>query len=215
MNRRYTLLLALLIIASVVMIWSFFTMTPTYLESDGNITHYEDDDISFNIPATWTVYEYDDPLFTPFLTSTPSELLLNPSSGNEYSYYNGSTDEVSNDTLLNTSATNATDVVIVQTQITKVDSLPEGISIEEAYKSDSIYQVMAGTGNFELNNQTTMDINGDKAYEFVYTVTYTKYQDIWIEHGGSYYRILSQAPITVYSTSADDFDVITDSFQIK
>lgn len=210
------LLLPLFFIASLVLIIGFFTLTPTYLEDNGDVRHFECSDMSFDISRTWTVYEYDDSLKTPFLSNTPSTLLLNPGNNSQYSYYNGSLDNLtSNGTVLNTSATNATDVVIVKTEISKLDSLPEGVTIDTAYKSDSLYRLMNGTGDFKLDNQRTVDINGQTAYQFEYTVSYMTYQDTWIEHNGHYYRILSQAPSTVFDSSSNEFNITLNSFKLK
>lgn len=210
------LLLPLFFIASLVLIMGFFTLTPTYLEDNGDVRHFECSDMSFDISKAWTVYEYDDSLKTPFLSSTPSTLLLNPGNNSQYSYYNGSLDNLTtNGTVLNTSATNATDVVIVKTEISKLDSLPEGVTIDTAYKSDSMYRLMNGTGDFQLDNQSTVDINGQTAYQFKYTVSYMTYQDTWIEHNGHYYRILSQAPTTVFDSASNEFNITLNSFKLK
>lgn len=210
------ILIVLFFVASFVLICGFFALTPTYIEDSGDIRHFEDSDMSFDISKTWTVYEYDDPLKTPFLSSSPSTLLLNPGNNTQYSYYNGSVDDLTaNGTVLNTSATNATDVVIVKTEITKMDSLPEGVTIETAYQSDSLYRLMEGTGNFQLNNESTIDLNGQTAYQFEYTISYTTYQDTWIEHNGHYYRILSQAPNTVFDTAQEQFNITLNSFKLK
>lgn len=210
------ILLPLMLIASIVLIAGFFALTPTYIVANGDVKHFEDSDMSFDLAGTWTVYEYDDPLKTPFLSSSPSTLLLNPGNSSQYSYYNGSLDNLtSNGTVLNTSATNATDVVIVKTEISKMDSLPQGVTLDNAYQSDSMYSLMEGTGNFQLNNQTTFDLNGQTAHQFDYTVTYTRYQDTWIQANGHYYRILSQAPTTVFDEAEPSFNVTLNSFKLK
>ncbi|MCD7782119.1 MAG: hypothetical protein LUG89_05440 [Methanosphaera sp.] len=209
------ILLILLVIASIVLIAGFFVMSPTYISSNNDVKHYEDNDISFDLPSTWTVSDYDNALLTPFLGSSPSTITVAPNSDNEYSYYNGSVDELSNGTVLNTSTTNATDVVIVQTEISRMDEISDNYTLEEAYKSDSIYGVMGGTSSFELVNSTSTQINGMNAYQFVYTVSYTTYQDTWIEYNGHYYRILNHAPTSVYDTAESQFNVILNSFQVK
>lgn len=191
-------------------------ITPTYLQSTGELRHFEDADISFDINQTWTVSQYDDALLVPFLSNSPRNLTLTPTSKTAYSYYNGSLDDLTaNGTVLNTSRTNATDVVIVQTEISRMDKLPEGVTLDEAYKSDSLYKVMENTGNFQLDNSTTLTIDGKIAHQFSYTVTYTHYQDTWIESNGYYYRILSQAPNSVFSSAESQFNLTLDSFKIK
>ena len=50
----------ILLICSVVIIALFFMLTPTYLTANGDMNHFEDNDYSFDLPNTWTVYEYDD-----------------------------------------------------------------------------------------------------------------------------------------------------------
>lgn len=209
------IILPILLIASVVLIAGFFALTPSYIQTNGDLKHFEDGDMSFDLPAAWTVYEYDDPIKTPFLSNNPKDIIINPTNQSEYSYSNGTLNETGNSTILNTSATNATDVVIVQTEITKMDSLPNGTTIDNAYQSDSIYKLMEGTGNFQLNNQTTFDINGHTAHQFVYTVSYTVYQDTWIEANGHYYRVLSQAPTTVYDEAQSSFNVTLSSLKLK
>ena len=56
------LLLLLFFIASIVLISGFFTLTPTYIENNGNVRHFEDNDMSFDMASSWTVYDYDNPL---------------------------------------------------------------------------------------------------------------------------------------------------------
>lgn len=210
------LLLLLFFIASIVLISGFFTLTPTYIENNGNVRHFEDNDMSFDMASSWTVYDYDNPLKTPFLPNSPSTLLLNPGNNSQYSYYNGSISDLTSDgSVLNTSATNATDVVIVKTDITKLDSLPEGVTIDTAYKSDILYRLMNGTGDFKIDKQTTFDLNGKTAYQFEYTVSYITYQDTWIEHNGHYYRILSQAPSSVFNKASNEFNITLNSFKLK
>lgn len=212
-NKIFLILLA---IASVILIAGFFVMTPTYLQLNGDVKHFEDSDMAFDINSTWTVGQYDDALLVPFLSGSPSSITLAPTSKTAYSYYNGSVEDLTaNGTVLNTSTTNATDVVIVQTEITKMDKIPDNLTIDQAYKSDSLYKVMENTGSFNLDNQTTLQINGKTAYQFRYTVTYTQYVDTWIESNGHYYRILSQAPTSVFSSAQPQFDYTLNSLQIK
>ncbi len=206
--------LPLLLIASIVLIAGFFVMVPDYVQDYGDLKHFEDSDMSFSFNKSWTIDEYDDALKTPFLSNSPSNITLVPSSKTEYSY--GDVENLtSNGTVLNTSTTNATDVVIVQTEITKYDSLPEGVTIDEAYKSDSLYQLMNSTGDFSMNNSTTIDLGGKTAYQFTYTVSYITYQDIWVESNGCYYRILNQAPNSVFPTAESQFNIILNSIKFK
>lgn len=190
--------------------------SPTFITDNGDVKHFEDNDLSFDLSKAWTVYEYDDPIKTPFLSGSPSSLLINPGNNSQYSYYNGSVEDLTaNGTILNTSATNATDVVIVKTEISKQDSLPDGVSLEEAYKSDSLYNVMGSSGKFSLSNQSAIEIDGKQAYQFVYTVSYVTYQDTWIDNNGHYIRVLSQAPTTVFSNAKPQFDFTLDTLKIK
>ncbi|WP_455645833.1 hypothetical protein [Methanosphaera sp.] len=210
------IILPVLLVLSVVLIAGFFVLTPSYIQDNGDVKHFEDSDMSFDLSKSWTVYEYDDPLKTPFLSSSPSSLLLNPGNSSQYSYYDGNVEDLTaNGTVLNTSATNATDVVIVKTEITKMDSLPNGVTIDEAYKSDSLYAIMDGTGDFQLLNQSTFDLNGQTAHQFVYTVTYTKYQDTWFEVNGHYYRVLNQAPTSVYDNAEGQFNTTLSTLNFK
>ncbi len=190
-------------------------MTPTYLQNNGDMKHFEDSDVSFDINSTWTVSQYDNAILVPFLSGSANSLTLTPTSKTAYSYQGDISNLTSDGKVLNTSTTNATDVVIVQSEITKMDSLPDGVSIDDAYKSDSLYKVMENTGSFNLDNQTTVDINGKPAHQFRYTVTYTQYVDTWIEDNGHYYRILCQAPSTVFGSAESQFDIILGSFKIK
>lgn len=208
--------LPLLFIASVILIAGFFMMTPSYLQLNGDVKHFEDSDMSFDMNSTWTVGQYDDALLVPFLSGHPSSITLAPTSKTAYSYYNGSIDDLTaNGTVLNTSTTNATDVVIVQTEITRMDKIPDNLTIDQVYKSDSLYKVMENTGSFVLDNSTTLTIDGKTAHQFRYTVTYTQYVDTWIESNGHYYRILSQAPTSVFPVAQEQFDYTLNSLKIK
>ena len=130
-------------------------------------------------------------------------------------YYNGSFDDLSKNGVLNTSTTNATDVVIVKTEISRVESLPEGVTLDNAYKSDSLYNLMDSSGQFSMGNTSSLQISGKQARQFNYNVGYTVYKDTWIESNGHYYRILSQAPNPVYKNAQPQFDFIVESFKVK
>lgn len=213
MNSK--ILSIILIICSIGLIAGFFIFTPQYIQDNGENYHFADSDLSFDLPKTWTVYEYDDPIKTPFLSSSPSSLIVNPASKSTYSYYDGNVSELSQNGVLNTSATSATDVAIVTTEISKMDSLPEGITLDNAYQSDSIYGIMESSGQFQLESATVMQVDGKDARQFIYSVTYTKYQDTWIQANGHYYRILSQAPNTFYDEADSVFDTIVNSMKFN
>ena len=205
----------LLIICSIALIAGFFLFSPTYLQSNGDVKHFSDSDLSFDIPNTWTVYEYDDPIKTPFLSSSPSSIIVNPASKSTYSYYEGNISDLEKDGVLNTSATSATDVAIVTCEISKTDSLPDGITLDNAYQSDSIYGIMESSGQFNLESATVMQVDGKDARQFVYSVTYTKYKDTWINNNGHYYRILCQSPNTFYDDAESVFDTIVNSMKFN
>lgn len=197
------------------MISSFFMIVPNYLTVNGNVKHFESDDYSFDMSKSWTVYEYDDILKTPFLSRSPESIIVNPVDTSQFSYYNGSFDDLSKNGVLNTSTTNATDVVIVKTEISRVESLPEGVTLDNAYKSDSLYNLMDSSGQFSIGNTSSLQISGKQARQFNYNVGYTAYKDTWIESNGHYYRILSQAPNPVYKNAQPQFDFIVQSFKVK
>lgn len=197
------------------MISSFFMIVPNYLTVNGNVKHFESDDYSFDMSKSWTVYEYDDILKTPFLSRSPKSIIVNPVDTSQFSYYNGSFDDLSKNGVLNTSTTNATDVVIVKTEISRVESLPEGVTLDNAYKSDSLYNLMDSSGQFSMGNTSSLQISGKQARQFNYNVGYTVYKDTWIESNGHYYRILSQAPNPVYKNAQPQFDFIVESFKVK
>lgn len=205
----------ILLVCSVVFIAGYFVMTPSYITQNGDVRHFSDGDLSFDLPSNWTVYEYDDPIKTPFLSNNPKSIILNPGSNNMYSYNQAEIPELDEGEVLNTSTTNATDVVIVKSEITKVDSLAEGTSLETAYKTDSVYGMMESNGQFNINSSTPMQVSGKNAYQFVYSDTSTMYKDTWIEDDGHYIRILSQAPNSVYSDAEPIFDNIVNTLVIK
>jgi hypothetical protein len=193
----------------------FFVVTPNYITDYGDVKHFEDKDYSFNMSKSWTVYEYDDLLKIPFLSSSPKSIILNPVDDSEFTYYNGSLEDLTNGTVLNTSSTNATDVVIVKTEITKYDSLPNGVSLDDAYKADSLYSLMYSSGKFVMVNDTELTVSGRPAHQFVYQVIYITYVDTWIEDNGHYIRIYSQAPNTFYENALPQFNYLVDTFKIK
>lgn len=209
------IIVPILLILSVLMISSFFVIVPNYLTVNGNVKHFESDDYSFDMSKSWTVYEYDDILKTPFLSRSPESIIVNPVDTSQFSYYNGSFDDLSKNGVLNTSTTNATDVVIVKTEISRVESLPEGVTLDNAYKSDSLYNLMDSSGQFSMGNTSSLQISGKQARQFNYNVGYTVYKDTWIESNGHYYRILSQAPNPVYKNAQPQFDFIVESFKVK
>ncbi|MDO5825792.1 MAG: hypothetical protein BZ137_02335 [Methanosphaera sp. rholeuAM130] len=205
----------LLIICSIALIAGFFIFTPTYIQTNGDVKHFSDSDMSFDIPNTWTVYEYDDATKTPFLSSSPASIIVNPASQSTYSYNDGNLTEITENGALNTSATSATDVAIVTCEISKMDSLPEGVTLDNAYQSDSIYGIMESSGKFNLDSATVIQVDGKDARQFVYTVSYTKYKDTWVESNGHYYRILCQAPNTFFDEAESVFDTIVNTMKLK
>lgn len=206
----------ILLICSVVFIALFFMLTPTYITANGDMKHFEDNDYSFDLPNNWTVYEYDDPIKTPFLSSNPSSIILNPTSKKIYNDNQQAIEQLENSTdVINTSATNVTDVYIVKADITKMDRLPDGVSFEEAYKSDSIYGVMGSSGQFNLDSSEAITVSGKKAMRFNYNVGSTSYRDTWVESNGHYYRFLGQCPSGIYSEVSSAFDTIEGSWVIK
>ena len=209
------IIVPILLILSVLIISSFFMIVPNYLTVNGNTKHFESDDYSFDMSKSWTVYEYDDILKTPFLSRGPESIIVNPVDTSQFSYYNGSFDDLSKNGVLNTSTTNATDVVIVKTEISKIESLPEGVTLDNAYKSDSLYSLMDSSGQFSMGNNSSLQISGKQARQFNYNVGFTSYKDTWIESNGHYYRILSQAPNPVYKNAQPQFDYIVQSFKVK
>ncbi len=212
-ERSIVLILGVL---SIVFIALFFVITPSFITDNGDVKHFEDNDYSFDMSNTWTVNEYDDLLKTPFLSTSPNSIIVNPVNNNQFKYYNGSVEDLkSNGTILNTSTTNATDVVIVKTEITKYDSLPNGITLDDAYKADSLYSLMYDSGKFDMVNDTVMSIDGKNAHQFNYRVSYITYQDTWIENNGNYIRILSQAPNSVYENALPQFDYLLNTFKVK
>lgn len=210
------LLAGVLLILSVMLIGGFFYLTPTYIQDAGDLKHFEDADLSFDLSKNWTVYEYDDAIKTPFLSSSPSHLILTPVDNSMYSYYEGDVEDLTaNGTVLNTSTTNATDVVIVQTEIAKIKSLPEGFSLDNAYQTDSIYRMMASSGKFHLVSDTALEVDGHQAHQFVYDVSYSRYQDTWIQGDGNYYRVFSYSPTTVYGEAEPIFNQTLSTLKIK
>lgn len=213
---RSNIITVILFVLSIILIAGFFFVTPSFMQSNGEYKHFEGSEVSFDLAPTWTVYQYDDPLKTPFLSSNPNEILLNPVDSSQYNYVNENLSDVTSDnSVLNTSTTNATDVVIVKTVITKINALPEGVSIDNAYQSDSLYGIMSGTGTFDMVSNSTFDLNGKTAHQFIYDVSSIRYQDTWVEANGLYYRIQSQAPISVYDDAEGTFNITTQSFTIK
>ena len=61
-------------------------MTPTYLQNNGDMKHFEDSDVSFDINSTWTVSQYDNAILVPFLSGSANSLTLTPTSKTAYSY---------------------------------------------------------------------------------------------------------------------------------
>ena len=206
----------LLFVFSIVLITLFFMISPTFITDNGDVKHFEDNDIAFDMYDDWTVYEYDDPIKIPFLSTSPNTLLLNPVNSDKFNYSTESMDNsVSEGEVINTGTTNAFDVAIVKTEISKVDSLPEGVSLDNAYKADSLYPLMSNSGGFNLENDTALTVSGKPAHQFVYIVSGMTYHDTWIENNGKYIRVLSQ----VSSGFADDvfpqFDYLIQTFKIK
>ena len=211
---RNKLLLPILGVLSIIFIASFFIMAPTYITDNGNSKHFEDKDLSFDMSREWSVYEYDDLLKTPFLSSSPDLIILNPSNKSQFSNYNGSLEALQDD-VINTSSTNQFDVAIVKTEITKHDSLPQGVSLADAYKADSLYGLMSSTGGFNLQGDTALTISGKNAHQFNYVVSNVIYQDTWIENNGHYIRDLSQAPSGFFDQAKTQFYFVINLLNIK
>lgn len=209
-------ILIILSVLSIVLIALFFVVTPGFITDNGDVKHFECSDYSFDMSKSWTVNEYDDLLKTPFLSNSPDTIILNPVDDSEFSYYNGSREDLTaNGTVLNTSTTNATDVVIVKTEIIQYDSLPDGITLEDAYKADSLFNLMNASGQFLMQNDTAMTIDGKNAHQFNYEVSYVTYQDTWIESNGHYIRIKSQVPNGFYENAEPQFNYLVETFKVK
>ena len=147
----------LLFVVSIILIALFFVITPSFITDNGDFKHFEDNDMAFDMYDDWTVYEYDDPIKTPFLSTSPNTLLLNPVNSDKFNYSTDSIDtSVSEGEVINTGTTNAFDVAIVKTEISKIDSLPEGVTLDDAYKADSLYPLMSSSGGFNLENDTAL-----------------------------------------------------------
>lgn len=211
---RNKLLLPILGLLAIVFIAAFFMMSPTFITNNGDSKHFEDEDISFDMGNDWTVYEYDDVLKTPFLSTSPDSIILNPVSKSQFSNYEGDLDELQ-DEVINTSSTNEFDVAIVKTEITKHDSLPEGVTLDDAYKADSLYSLMSSSGKFNLQDTTALDIGGKDARQFTYVVSSVTYQDTWVENNGHYIRVLSQAPTGFFSDAKTEFDYLISTLNVK
>lgn len=213
---REKAILMILSVLSIVLIALFFVVTPGFITDNGEVKHFECNDYSFDMSKSWTVNEYDDMLKTPFLSNSPKSIILNPVNDSDFSNYNGSRDDLTaNGTVLNTSTTNATDVVIVKTEIIQYDSLPNGITLDDAYKSDSLFNLMYDSGKFEMVNDTALTIDDKNAHQFNYTVSYVTYQDTWIESNGHYIRIKSQVPNAFYENAEPQFNYLVETFKVK
>ncbi len=201
----------LLLLASIILVVGFFLITPTFVTTNGDLKTFQDNEVSFTYPSNWTAYDYENPMKIPFLSSTPDELEIDPQNTDAYNQYNNNT------TLINSNgtATNASDVLIIKTQISKVKSLPTGISLANAYQSDSLYKLMSSTSSYGMISNRSITVNGHQGYQFVYKVSSSTYQDTWIEYNGHYYRILSQSPTTVYDHVEKDFNNTVNSFKLK
>lgn len=211
---RNKLLLPIFGVLSIIFIASFFVMSPTFITENDDGKHFEDSDYSFDMNNDWTVFEYDDLVKTPFLSTSPDLIILNPMSKSQFSHYDGDLDELE-DEVINTSSTNEFDVAIVKTEITKHDSLPDGVTLADAYKADSLYSLMSSTGGFNLQENTPLTISGKEAYQFTYVVSGVTYYDTWINNNGHYIRILSQAPSGYYDDAQSQFNRIVDTFNVK
>lgn len=209
-------LVLLLFVASIVLIALFFMFSPNFITDNGDVKHFEDNDMAFNMYDDWTVYEYDDPIKTPFLSTTPNSILLNPVNSDKFNYTTDSIDNsVSEGEVINTGTTNAFDVAIVQTEISKVDSLPEGVTLDDAYKANSIYPLMSSTGGFNLLNDTALTVSGKPAHQFIYKVSGMTYHDTWIENNGKYIRVYSQVSSGFADEVFPQFDYLIETFKIK
>lgn len=216
MSLREKAILLILSVLSIVLIALFFVITPSFITDTGDVKHFECGDYSFNMSKSWTVNEYDDLLKTPFLSNSPKSIILNPVNDSQFSFYNGSVEDLaSNDTIINTSTTNAFDVVIVKTEITQYDSLPDGITLDDAYRADSLFNLMNGTGQFSMLNDTPMTIDGKNAHQFSYEVSSVYYQDTWIENNGHYIRIKSQVPNGFLENAEPQFNYLVETFKVK
>ncbi|RAP53599.1 MAG: hypothetical protein BZ138_00370 [Methanosphaera sp. rholeuAM270] len=211
---RNKILLPIICVLSVVFIASFFILSPIYITDNGDTKHFDDKDMSFDMSNEWTVYEYDDILKTPFLSSSPDSLILNPVSKSRFTNYAGNLDDLEDD-VINTSATNDFDVAIVKTEITKHDSLPNGVTLNDAYKADSLYSLMSSTGGFNLVEDKELNVNGKNAHQFIYTVSSVTYQDTWVENNGHFIRVLSQAPNGFYNDAQKEFDYLISTLNVK
>ena len=208
-------LILILFVASIILIAAFFLVTPSFISENGEYKHFEDNDISFDMYNSWTVYEYDDTLKKPFLSTSPDSIILNPVDKSQFSFDNGQEANTTSDGVINTATTNAYDVAIVKTEISKVKSLPDGVTLDDAYKSDSLYSLMNSSGQFQLINDTAITVSDRPAHQFIYQVSGTTYHDTWVEADGYYLRIDSQAPGGFMNDVKPQFDYLISTLKIK
>ena len=202
----------ILLILSVILIIGFFTLTPDYVHITGDQKHYEDNAISFNYPNTWTLWDYENPLKTAILSNTPNQLELDPDNTTRY---DSNLNNNSSSVVTSGGAQNASDVIIIKTQITR-EKLSDGLSLDNAYESNNLYKLMKDTQTYEMVSNNSTTINNHQAKIFVYEVSSKTYQETWIQaDNGDYYKILSECPTGIYRTVQNEFNSIVNSFIIK
>ena len=196
----------MLILVSIVSVVSFVTSAPSYVTSSQNLKHYNDSEISFDFPQNWVISNYENPVET-FFSSEPGNLTITRQDSVPQNY-------PSNVTQTN-SAPDPSNPTMTTVTITKTDSLPSGITLEDAYKTNGFYNLVEQTPGYAFVSQNQVTVDGAAGYEFIYGDDMDKYYEVWFEKNGKFYGITCETLKESFDSDKNNFDMIVNSFHVK
>lgn len=196
----------MLILVSVLSVVSFVTSAQNYVTSSQNLKHYNDSEISFDFPQNWVISNYENPIET-FFSSEPGNLTITR-------HDSGSQNYPSNITQTN-SAPDPSNPTMTTVTITKTDSLPSGITLENVYKANGFYNLVEQTPGYTFVSQNRATVDGAAGYDFIYGDEMDKYYEVWFEKNGKFYGITCETLKESFDSEKNNFNTIVTSFHVK
>jgi hypothetical protein len=180
---------------AVIFLILFVVMSPKYVTAESGLKHYEDKEISFDYPNNWNIEYYENPAATLFLPA-PTDIEV----------------KANNIRTLKTNNSSSDNFVGFKTTVSKINSLPPGISLENAYQGQEFYVLMVNNPSYKFISKETLKLNNLTGYKFTYEDQAYQFQEYWFSKNNKYYKIVFQIPKNNNNSSAL---IIANSFKVK
>jgi hypothetical protein len=181
---------------AIIFLALFVLLAPQYVTAGSSgLKHYEDKDIAFDYPSDWSIEYYENPAATLFLpVPTDIDVKANIIRTNK-------TNNSSNENFVGFSAS-----------VSKIPTLPTGITLENAYQGEEFYILMVNNPSYKFVGREAININNLTGYKFSYQDQAYQFQEYWLTKNNQYYKIVFQIPKNNNNTNAL---VILNSFLVK